>query len=203
MKAFEDRARERAREDVAAFTADPFGWTQEKLLEQVRMTTPRGRVGNLLVLDTPQVPAQDLVAVARRQELENGRTVYELDCAGASGLYEVLEKLTETLTGSLPSVLHGKLIGYDYISHLLREFPAEEIWPRIIVTGIANPGDAHALFGRLRDEMWQLPAQWLVSGDVNEVERYLVPPANSFFEAVLPNRAVLAGVYGRHPHPYS
>jgi hypothetical protein len=45
--------------------------------------------------------------------------------------------------------------------------------------------DAHVLFGRLRDELWRLPATWVVAGDAAEAATYLRPPANAFFETVV------------------
>lgn len=41
--------------------------------------------------------------------------------------------------------------------------------------------DCHQLFGRLRDEMWEIPICWIVGG----IEPYLDPPADSFFEVQL------------------
>jgi DNA-binding MarR family transcriptional regulator/energy-coupling factor transporter ATP-binding protein EcfA2 len=40
---------------------------------------------------------------------------------------------------------------------------------------------AHALFGRLRDEVWQLPFVWVVAVDEAAVPSILQPPADAFF----------------------
>lgn len=203
MTSLEERIAERARQDVEAFHADPLAFMCERLLNDLWMATPHGRVPNLLILDTPQVAASELVEIARQKELENGRSVYQVNCAGIGGAGNVLAEITEVLTGTLPEPVNGQRLILDLMHTLLSEFNAEEVWPRVIVTGIENAGDVHAIFGRLRDEIWQLPVQWLVSGKLEDVERYLVPPACSFFERVFPNRAVLAGVFGLHPHPYA
>lgn len=45
--------------------------------------------------------------------------------------------------------------------------------------------DAHILFGRLRDELWRLPVNWIVTGDDDARWQYLSPPADAFFERVV------------------
>lgn len=44
---------------------------------------------------------------------------------------------------------------------------------------------AHALFGQLRDELWSLPATWIVATETGELAAYLRPPASAFFETVI------------------
>ncbi len=39
----------------------------------------------------------------------------------------------------------------------------------------------HELFGRLRDDMWELPIQWVVAGTAS----YLDPPADTFFDVTV------------------
>ena len=41
------------------------------------------------------------------------------------------------------------------------------------------------LFGRLRDELWQLPPIWVVAADATDAAGFLEPPADAFFEAVV------------------
>jgi energy-coupling factor transporter ATP-binding protein EcfA2 len=38
------------------------------------------------------------------------------------------------------------------------------------------------LFGRLRDELWTLELQWVVTGNLDDQARLLAPPADAFFE---------------------
>ena len=40
----------------------------------------------------------------------------------------------------------------------------------------------HALFGRLRDELWQLKLTWGVAADAAQASGLLVPPADAFFD---------------------
>lgn len=39
----------------------------------------------------------------------------------------------------------------------------------------------HELFGRLRDDLWELPIQWVVAGSASSLD----PPADTFFDAVV------------------
>lgn len=43
----------------------------------------------------------------------------------------------------------------------------------------------HALFGQLRDELWSLPATWVVATETGEQAAYVRPPASAFFETVI------------------
>ncbi len=47
------------------------------------------------------------------------------------------------------------------------------------------PAISHALFGQLRDELWQTGVTWVVSGDTDDLARHLTPPADAFFETVV------------------
>jgi len=55
----------------------------------------------------------------------------------------------------------------------------------LMVDGIAPPV-AHGLFGTLRNELWTLAgATWVLAGDSVAEPRYLEPPADAFFQAVV------------------
>ncbi len=55
----------------------------------------------------------------------------------------------------------------------------------IVVDGITEPWIVHHLFGRLRDDLWELPFRWIVSGQVERREQYLAPPADAFFDTIV------------------
>jgi hypothetical protein len=55
----------------------------------------------------------------------------------------------------------------------------------VIIVDDLRPYVAHDLFGRARDEVWQLPLLWLASGDKARQAEYLKPPADSFFGKVV------------------
>jgi DNA-binding transcriptional ArsR family regulator len=46
-------------------------------------------------------------------------------------------------------------------------------------------GEAHAIFGRLRDELWQLPHRWVVAANASLRDELTRPPAGAFFDAQL------------------
>lgn len=52
----------------------------------------------------------------------------------------------------------------------------------LLVDGLPSPEVAHALFGRLRDELWQLPFNWIVAADERERAALMEPPADAFFD---------------------
>lgn len=45
--------------------------------------------------------------------------------------------------------------------------------------------DAYQLFGLLRDELWRLPATWVLAGEAEDEATYLRGPASAFFETVV------------------
>jgi energy-coupling factor transporter ATP-binding protein EcfA2 len=56
--------------------------------------------------------------------------------------------------------------------------------PLLLIDGLA-PSIAQQLFGRLRDELWSLELQWLVTTDSDTRAVVLTPPADAFFETVV------------------
>lgn len=66
----------------------------------------------------------------------------------------------------------------------------------LIVDELPSGETAHALFGQLRDELWSLPATWVVAARTSEQAAYRRPPASAFFESVvtvgpLPEKAAM------------
>lgn len=51
----------------------------------------------------------------------------------------------------------------------------------VVLVDDLNPEECHELFGRLRDDLWELPVQWVVAGSAPS----LAPPADAFFDAVV------------------
>jgi hypothetical protein len=52
----------------------------------------------------------------------------------------------------------------------------------ILVDSPPGEGHAHTLFGRLRDELWQQPHQWVVAANDVLRDELTRPPANAFFD---------------------
>ena len=66
----------------------------------------------------------------------------------------------------------------------LEQREAQQERPLVIVDDLA-PEIAHGVFGRARDEVWNLPLLWVVAGDTARSAAYLKPPADSFFGRVV------------------
>src|SRR5437870_6366726 len=56
---------------------------------------------------------------------------------------------------------------------------------RVILVDEPPTDAAQTLFGRLRDELWQLPFSWGVAASEGDAGVYLTPPADAFFDDAL------------------
>ena len=113
---------------------------------------------------------------------------------GADTLAERLEQFERVITGSsaLPrergnpfAEVLGQFATTQYrvvedpLRHLkaaLRSHPVS-LGPLLLVDDLDKDG-CHDLFGKLRDDLWELPIQWVVSGTTPHLD----PPADSFFD---------------------
>lgn len=69
---------------------------------------------------------------------------------------------------------------------VVRELAAEAGKRKVcVLLDDPDPEDAHRLFGRLRDELWQTGLVWVVAGDRARRQQYLAPPADAFFERIV------------------
>ena len=57
--------------------------------------------------------------------------------------------------------------------------------PIVILDDMRDVGLVHELFGRYRDETWEMPLRWVVCGLATRRSQYLEPPADAFFDSVL------------------
>lgn len=57
--------------------------------------------------------------------------------------------------------------------------------PTTVVVDDVDPKVAHTVFGRLRNEIWNLPYSWLVSAPEESRAAFLTPPADSFFDVTV------------------
>jgi hypothetical protein len=55
----------------------------------------------------------------------------------------------------------------------------------ILVDELESAEVAHAVFGRMRDELWALGATWVVAGNIADRATYLEPPADAFFDQTM------------------
>jgi len=55
----------------------------------------------------------------------------------------------------------------------------------LLVDGVPSADEAHRLFGRLRDELWETPFTWIVAADERDRAALLRPPADAFFDRLI------------------
>jgi energy-coupling factor transporter ATP-binding protein EcfA2 len=67
----------------------------------------------------------------------------------------------------------------------IRRILPEEGETIVLVDEMPSSQSAHTLFGRLRDELWELPLVWLVAADERDAALYREPPADAFWQRVI------------------
>jgi energy-coupling factor transporter ATP-binding protein EcfA2 len=67
----------------------------------------------------------------------------------------------------------------------MRDPSGEQPRTVLLVDGVPSADEAHTLFGRLRDELWQLPFTWIVASDERDRAALLRPPADAFFDRLI------------------
>jgi hypothetical protein len=111
----------------------------------------------------------------------------------AKNLLDLLrDRLGHALTIREASVMHDsprRALGEDGqlldVLDDLRGRVAEAERTVVLVDELGSPNVGHSLFGRLRDELWQLPFSWIVSANQRDRMTYLTPPADAFFDTVV------------------
>ena len=138
---------------------------------------------NCLVVGDPGGGKTSLVRALmfRTQETNRPLQVSYVRANGARTAGDLLAAVLAALrvegTGPRPAielldVLAGAVVTADDSAHGNRVIVAEDV-----------SGDAGAeLFGALRDEVWQVQAQWLVTTSTAQAPSLLRPPADVFFE---------------------
>src|SRR3954453_16153057 len=138
---------------------------------------------------------QHLVFRARERDATEARLVY-VDGSIADDALGVIELVRDELgrAPDLADVLGGRFnrglhprehaseaaMALDLLRALRDAPPAT-----IVLDGLPSPESGHTLFGRLRDELWQLPYAWIVATHPAARRTLLTPPADAFFEVQL------------------
>lgn len=73
----------------------------------------------------------------------------------------------------------------DLVSSLGDEVRSDARRHAVLIDEVSSPEIVHTVFGRLRDEIWQLPVVWVIAGDLKDRMSYLRPPADAFFSRVI------------------
>ena len=127
---------------------------------------------------------------------QQGKDSIFIDGSLPQSAFDILELVRYQVAGTRyrsKSVLPEHLLPHEVLTDsekLLRS--VEELSTALdedthVTVLLDNPTskDAHILFGRLRDEVWRLPLNWIVTADADARWQYLSPPADAFFERVL------------------
>jgi energy-coupling factor transporter ATP-binding protein EcfA2 len=147
---------------------------------------------NVIVLGERGSGKTTLVNLLAARLEEEGWQVAQLGGGRFDSAAEALSGVARSLAGdSLSGLESGQLsrreggdqldAGYRALAEVAGAAPEQSL---VILDGLA-PGLVHEIFGRLRDEIWSLGLQWVVTGDVEDKAILLSPPADAFFEQVV------------------
>jgi hypothetical protein len=144
---------------------------------------------NSLVLGERGVGKTTLLRRFEHQLLADDVECRFVEASGATTVPELIDILHEAVHGRRRDAterIMASLDGREDIDDDLRLLaPTGGSRVVILLDSIGSPDVVQHLFGRLRDEVWQLPLLWVVAGNRPERPRYLEPPADSFFDAVI------------------
>ena len=106
----------------------------------------------------------------------------EIELAGRRGALRELGDDAASLAGALAGGPPGST-SLRIMQHVraLDEHPAAVV----LVDCAHGAAAAHDLFGRIRDELWQMEHRWVVAVEDSERSILLAPPADAFFDQVL------------------
>ena len=166
------RAISATRRGFNVLIAGPRGSGKTSLLRQLQLALREDGAERAPVFVDATAAETPLVLIEHVREAMRGRPselrVLAEQAAFAGGL------LTQRAPGAAST----------YVVRLVRDLGAEA--PQTIVIDATGAGAAiYGLFGRLRDELWQLPHRWVVAIDADELGAVLRPPADAFFDVVL------------------
>jgi hypothetical protein len=158
---------------------------------------------NVLLSGPRGVGKTTLLRQVQMQLREQGEPVAYVDGTAARDVLELVTRVRHALTGE-PSPLVG---GAEATAAALapRDAPiaaasravaaqlgairkAQGGRTTILLDATAAAEAVYALFGRLRDELWQQKHQWVVAVDEGDRATVLKPPADAFFDLILPLR---------------
>lgn len=156
---------------------------------------------NVLVLGERGMGATSLVLQHQRRLEDAGREGYYVNAGWAENLGELIEEVRIAVEGSRPPMYMKDPMVRTIASLALLKEPDDRIRPLrglservskpeaqrpiIMLDEMNEPDLVHELFGRYRDDLWEMPFRWVVCGRLRWQSQYLEPPADAFFDSVL------------------
>ena len=154
---------------------------------------------NVLLIGPPGVGKTSFMHAVERWLHETGRLGYFVAAGAVEQVPALVDQLLDKLTkGHGVSPTAANTAGIDRLSAFVTE--VSDAGQIVFLVDDLVPAVAHTFFGRYRDEVWRLPATWVVSAQSNDIGTFLLPPADAFFETRLHldpwNRAEAAQALG-------
>ena len=157
---------------------------------------------NVLVLGERGIGSTSLVRQHQRRLEDTGRASYYINAGWAEDVTELVADIRIAVDGPRPPKYTFDPLMAHYASSrvLVREgddrlrdmralsarvSESEGQRPIIILDEMHEAELVHELFGRYRDDVWQMPFRWVVCGRASRRSQYLEPPADAFFDSVL------------------
>jgi type II secretory pathway predicted ATPase ExeA len=147
-----------------------------------------GHGGNVLVLGARGSGKSSLLHyVQHLLEVEDAKPVVAVEGRAATTAQEFLALLADRLNvvGSQdahwPRTETQTLLGA--LTEMRAALPEEETV--VLVDEMPSAEAARTLFGRLRDELWELPLTWCVAADIRDRGAYTEPPADAFWRKIV------------------
>ena len=111
-----------------------------------------------------------------------------------TAIRQVLGRCHGSLESSIARGLHSQRLQQDTYSNPITELRDLAyavqghnfgVDSTIIIDNMNDTKLAHNLFGRQRDDLWEVPFRWVVCGRLSRRTEYLTPPADAFFDTEL------------------
>jgi len=161
----------------------------DRASELERLARSVGHRFNSLVLGERGSGKTSLLRRLQGQLTDQGVPSRFVEASGATTVEDLIDLLYEAVHSRRRDPTERLLASLDGMTgiadDLRRLAPPDHRQLVMFLDSINHPDLVQHLFGRLRDDVWQLPFTWVVAGNRAERGRYLEPPADSFFDAVV------------------